>query len=238
MSTYRERREAKAERLREWAEKRETRAIAEHDRARELGSIIPFGQPILVGHHSEGRDRRYRDRIGRTYERAFENANKATAMNRRADGIERGLEQSIYSDDPDAVEALEARIAELEAERDAIKAENAAFRKAHRVELKALTAYGRDQAMPHRGYVLSNLTGNIKRNRDRLVVVRRQQTRAVEAETSGGIAVVEQSAGYVSVTFAVKPDRETIDGLKAAGFRWSQGSWWGSRDRLPEGVTS
>ncbi len=28
-----------------------------------MAQAIPFGQPILVGHHSEKRDRRYRGRI-------------------------------------------------------------------------------------------------------------------------------------------------------------------------------
>lgn len=35
-------------------------------RARDMASRIPMGQPILVGHHSENRDRRYRDRIHTT----------------------------------------------------------------------------------------------------------------------------------------------------------------------------
>lgn len=56
--TYRDRREAKADRLREWAEKREAKAAAAFDSAATLSDAIPFGQPILVGHHSEKRARR------------------------------------------------------------------------------------------------------------------------------------------------------------------------------------
>jgi hypothetical protein len=37
-----------------------------------MASIIPFGQPILGGHHSEKRDRNYRDKIHNTYGKAFE----------------------------------------------------------------------------------------------------------------------------------------------------------------------
>jgi hypothetical protein len=36
-----------------------------YDDAHRMADAIPFGQPILDGHHSEGRDRRYRDRIHR-----------------------------------------------------------------------------------------------------------------------------------------------------------------------------
>ena len=42
-----------------------------------MASAIPFGQPILVGHHSEGRDRRYRDRIHNTFGKAFATMDKA-----------------------------------------------------------------------------------------------------------------------------------------------------------------
>ena len=37
-----------------------------------MASVIPFGQPILVGHHSERRDRSYRDRIRSTEDRAVD----------------------------------------------------------------------------------------------------------------------------------------------------------------------
>lgn len=52
------------------AERAEIRAIKAQERsdglsktASEMASIIPMGQPILIGHHSEKRDRRYREKI-------------------------------------------------------------------------------------------------------------------------------------------------------------------------------
>lgn len=179
--TYRERREAKAERLDEWAAKRAAKAEAGHARAQELGSVIPFGQPILAGHHSEGRDRRYRDRVAGTMDRAFQDGAKAQDMARRADGIRGQLDRSIYSDDPGAVAALQERIAVLEAERDRVKAYNLSCRRgtpdrsllteadARDLDTVARVApyqLGKGGAFP--GYKLSNLSGNIKRNRDRL----------------------------------------------------------------------
>jgi hypothetical protein len=50
------------------------------------------------------------------------------------------------------------------------------------------------------------------------------------------VAIEEQGGGYVSVTFAEKPARNVIDALKAAGFHWRQGSWWGKADAIPEEV--
>lgn len=168
MSTYRDRREAKADRLRECADKREAKSQAAHERVDQIADMIPFGQPILVGHHSEGRARRDADRINTGMRQAIDHQNKADDFRRRADGIDSQLDRSIYSDDEDAVDRLRERIGELEAKRDQIKTANAAYRKEHKADLAELTAYGRDQIMPYPGYVLTNLSGNINRNKKRL----------------------------------------------------------------------
>lgn len=186
MSTYRERRLAKAERLREWAGKREAKADAASAEARQRADAIPFGQPILVGHHSEGRDRRYRDGISRKFEQSFEHANKAKSMASKADNIEAAAEAAIYSDDPDAIERLRERITDLEAQRDRIKRYNASCRKAaktggmgdlsilddhQRAEIATLAQVCAFQVRDGGGfpaYVTSNLSGQISRNRKRL----------------------------------------------------------------------
>ena len=99
-------------------------------------------------------------------------------MRSRADGIEGQLATSIYDDDPDAVEQLRSRIARLEAERDAAKAVNAAYRKEHKAELAAMdSAYQRNQAMPYPSYHFQNLSGNLSRQRDRLARPQEQQAR-------------------------------------------------------------
>jgi hypothetical protein len=188
--TYRQRREARAERYREWADKREAKAKTELEQAQEMSSIIPLGQPILVGHHSEKRDRNYRNRISGKYERARENADKADTFRSRADEIERQADNAIYSDDPDAIERLEERIAELEAERTRIKAFNTALRKGMPGgdALQMLTPKERqDYAVIARvapfqlgpkgelpSYKLSNLGGNINRQKKRLASLQRK----------------------------------------------------------------
>lgn len=183
--TYRERREAKVERLQEWASKREAKAEASFDRAHQIGGAIPLGQPILVGHHSERRHRRDVDRIHSAMTRGTEHQEKAESMSQKAKNIESALDRSIYSDDPDAIEQLEARIAELEAERVRIKAYNASCRKGER-DLSILAEseksdllttarvasfqLGANGEFP--SYKLSNLGGNINRNRKRLEALR------------------------------------------------------------------
>ena len=70
MNSYEEKQEARRARYEEKASRLRDEAHRLHDQAHEMASAIPFGQPILVGHHSEGRDRRYRDRIHNTFGKA------------------------------------------------------------------------------------------------------------------------------------------------------------------------
>jgi hypothetical protein len=67
------------------AEKAEKKSDQLFDKAKEMASIIPFGQPILVGHHSEKRDRNYRDRIHNTFGKAFEEQEKAEYYSGKAE---------------------------------------------------------------------------------------------------------------------------------------------------------
>lgn len=171
--TYRERREARAARRRQWADSRAGKATSALETSQAALAGIEFGQPILVGHHSQRRHQRAIERSDDAARRFIEHADMQKHHEQAASTIEAQLEHSIYSDDPDAVERLEERIAELGAKRDTIKAQNAEYRKAH-PELRAMTPYERDHAMPHRGYELTNLSGNINRQRKRLEQLRKE----------------------------------------------------------------
>lgn len=252
--TYRKRREARAERLRDRADNHEQQADADLSRAHYMADAIPFGQPILAGHHSERRDRNYRDRIDRTTGRGVDHARKADEMRSRADTIDSQLEHGIYSDDPDAIERLEERIAILEAQRQRIKAYNASCRKAaktgavgdlllldekERADVDTLARVAPYQLGPGRalpGYKLSNLGGNIKRNRDRLAELRDRAARSKASADAGGMLVEDLAGGACRLTFPDKPDRDVLTALKAAGFRWHGGAWFGKRADLPSEV--
>lgn len=175
MATYRERREARAEKRREWAASRAAKSDAAHERSHALASMIPFGQPILVGHHSEGRHRADVARIENGMRSFVDNARMADRHEQAADEIERQLATSIYDDDPDAIERLAEKIARLEAKRDRMKAENAEFRKANREALKAMGAYDRHQAMPHASYTLTNLGATIRNAKQRMERLARER---------------------------------------------------------------
>lgn len=80
----RDRAAARIERLEGRAERKGEESDAGFARAREMASHIPFGQPILVGHHSERGDRRYRARINSIEDKAMALHREAEEAGRRA----------------------------------------------------------------------------------------------------------------------------------------------------------
>lgn len=80
-----ERMEARADALKAKAERHGAEATARFDSMQRRMDAIPFGQPILVGHHSEGRHRREIDRIDRDLEAGVEAHTTAKEAARRAE---------------------------------------------------------------------------------------------------------------------------------------------------------
>lgn len=256
--TRRDRFNAKMDRRREWAGKADARSEAAIRSASAIAERIPLGQPILVGHHSERHARRDAERIRGGFQRAHEAHKLAEHHRQRADGLERALDRSIFSDDVDAVAQLEARIAERTARLERMKAINKAFRAAEgenaAAKLTALVRAGQateDEAgeavklfflcpwekAPFPPYSINNLRADITRNQKRLEEVRARQQRTEAAESSpDSVTVDDLGNGYSRVTFAEKPNREMLDALRAAGYRWGQGSWTGPSAGLPEGI--
>lgn len=254
--TRRERLERKAERRRDWAAGRTSKAqalqSATPDSLRHDWAFIT--QP---GHIPE------RARMIRRDDKAHEHRAMAVNHESKAEGIDRQLRTSIFSDDPDAMEALADKVKALEAQRATIKTINAAWRKAGKPKADDATGWAKvaelvgnaiasstitdarcNQARdfldrgPFPAYVLQNLGGNIKRCRDRIEQVKRQQQQSAEAEASGGVSVkitpLPDGKQWAVVTFAEKPERAVLQALKAAGFRWGGGSWHGRANGLPD----
>jgi hypothetical protein len=70
------------------ADRAANRASAAHGRADRIADVIPFGQPILVGHHSERRHRRDLERIDRSMRTTIEESDKAERLRDRAEAAE------------------------------------------------------------------------------------------------------------------------------------------------------
>nr|WP_202446868.1 DUF3560 domain-containing protein [Streptomyces sp. SID5468] len=75
---------ARAERFQGYAGNAADRSAAAHATARRIADGIPLGQPILLGHHSQRRAERDRDRIWSNTEKGVKEADKAEYLARRA----------------------------------------------------------------------------------------------------------------------------------------------------------
>jgi hypothetical protein len=249
---YADRLEARVERLRNRADKAAIEARSTLDHAHQLAQALPFGQPILIGHHSEGRDRRYRARIHSTYGRGFAKLEQAGIMRERAEAAEQN--RTISSDDPAAVLKLQEKIDAAEKKQAFMKQANAAIRKimkrtddpaqritelANELSINAVNAahimepdcFG-DAGFP--SYLLTNNNANIRRMKARIedlkrVAVSRTQEPTEETTTDvPGVKLVRNHEGNrIQLVFDDKPEATIRTLLKQRGFRWSpsQGAW-------------
>lgn len=237
MNSYEEKKQARIDRLRARAARLRQASDAAHSRAVDMASVIPFGQPILVGHHSEKRDRAYRGRITSTYEKSFKLADAAKAAEAKAWAAE--CNDSISGDDPEAVQKLAARIAKLEAEQQRMVATNRLIRGGL---LDALLGLGyspqeveqllKPDCFWYKGFPpfhLSNASANIRRLKQRLEQLQRRQARPARAalEFEGGKVQENRDLNRLQILFASKPDAATRAMLKRYGFRWapSEQAW-------------
>lgn len=241
--TRRERAIARLARRREWAAGRQQKATACFAQGDPYRGDVAFNtQP---GHIPE------RARVIRAQERGFEHSQMADHHAGKAAGIEAQLENTIFSDDENAVEALRAKIADQRATVEKMKAANKIIRK-FKADIPggvaALTAAGFSERtaklfepdfagrIGFPGFELTNTGANIRRMEARIVDIQQRQQRQEKAEAAPGGILIEGTGDYVRVTFPEKPERDILDALRAAGFRWGGGSWTGQRANLPAAV--
>ena len=87
--TLAERAQMKADRLDDLAQKRARDASAFHRAADELSKAFEFGQPILVGHHSERKARKTQEKMHNNMSKAVKAQNAVGYWHYKAEGVER-----------------------------------------------------------------------------------------------------------------------------------------------------
>lgn len=244
MNAYEERKQARIDRYEELAAKHEERGNALYEAGMDRLRAIPFGQPILIGHHSEKADRSYRSRACATVERGFAETAKAQHYAEKAAAAANN--RAISSDDPDAPEKLRAKIEKLEALQAGMRAANKIVHAKPKNEktdakIEQLTALGFTASRAGElfapdfcgrigfpDYALQNNNANIRRLKGRLAQV---EAAAQLREEIGEEGREEQHEGFtiredvednrIRLIFPGKPDEATRAILKARGFRWS-----------------
>ena len=257
LSEYEGKRLARVERLKTRAQRAKQEAESTIERAREMAAVIPFGEPIHVGHHSEKRDRRYRAKIHKTFDKGFAKLGEAEALQRRATAAERN--KAISSDDPDAVPKLEAKLRELEHVRSLLPRAREVLKKAKAPERarEALVSLGLDEDFVARltpgpplqrwahTTVKRNLDGEIQRVRRRIDDLRERLSKKPRAPEQIGDTRIAEEDNRVRIFFPGKPDEATRKALRSHGFVWapsagawqrksSEGAWYWARTILRE----
>ena len=234
MNSYEAKQEARRQRYLDRAANAEKEFEATHERAHQMAQTIPFGQPILVGHHSEKRDRNFRNKIHDTFGKAFAALDKAKHYEDKAASVGRG---GISSDDPDAIKKLRAELANAENSHAKMKAANVAIRKnaTQEARLAALVEIGFSETdakelivpncMGHVGfasYSLSNSNANMTRIKKRIAELERTANRQTKEEEAEGYTYREDTEeNRVMFIFDGKPDEDVRQILKSHGFKWS-----------------
>lgn len=260
MTTRRERLERKLEKREEWAQSARTQATENFNRSENVLAGIPMGQPILIDHYSARSHINALKKSEAAMEKSYEATKRAEEHERKAEGLARQLETSIFSDDADAIEKLEAKIKNLEQLQEEMKTANRIMRNVRTsdeqkaAELKKLGLSDDSikslleppmfsyQQRGFPAYALTNNNANIRRLKERIEDIKRRQERQQAAAESPNGVKLETFKGqwseteYCRVIFAEKPDYSIIKDLKANGFYWQAGCWHGEVEKLPESV--
>lgn len=206
MNSYEQKQQQRKERYEARAEAARVRSDDLYERGSKALSAIPFGQPILVGHHSERRDKNYRAKHRRLLDKSFEESNKTDYYAQKAESVGTG---GISSDNPDAIRKLKEKLCKLTKSHEAIKAEN-----------KKRAKVGKER-LPR--FMLANSSANIRRIKQRIQQLEARDKMEVREDVIGnGWRLTEDRAdNRIRFIFNGKPCAETRSILKSRGFRWS-----------------
>ena len=220
---YEERKMNRIEKYNELAEKNTEKAKQLYKQAGDMASAIPFGQPILVGHHSENRDRNYRKKIHNKFEKAFETQDKAKYYEQKAESVENNT--AISSDDPEAVAKLEKQLESLVANHEFMKAANVCFRKKDKasfLQLKGASEALWNEIMNNEWSNKFNLAlnnANIKRVKERIAELKKLSALKTTEVIIKGVTLVQNAeANRVQIIFPERIPNDMYKALRKKGF--------------------
>lgn len=237
MNHYESKQEERRERYLERAEKAEREAEQRDKARRQISDMIPMGQPILVGHHSEKRHRTDIKRMDNHMQKAHEASEKAEHYRNKAAGIGRA---GISSDDPEAVQKLKEKLAKLQRYQEEMKTMNKivkAKKLSDEEKVQRLQAgHNLDLGNAHKllqpdfcgrigfpSYALQNNNGNMRRIKERIEQLGKVATMESSEQKIGEFQIVQNVEENRTQVFTDgKPPAEVRQALKSRGFRFSR----------------
>ncbi len=240
-SDFEERRANRLERFQDLSHKNANESTARFNTAHKMGEMIPMGQPILVGHHSEKGHRSHLNKIDNNMRKSIEASSKAGYYADKAKHIEK--DTTIYSDDPEAIVKLKEKVAALEKRQKIMKDANKIIKskrpEAEKVEELQSLGMSEKSAIQimepdycnrigFASYSLTNNNANINRNKKRLVQLQKLESDETTEWEINGVKVIDSvEDNRLQLYFDGKPSDAVRADLKSNGFRWSpyNGCW-------------
>lgn len=235
MNNYEAKQERRRQRYAELADKAEQESKQRYNSFRKIADGIPMGQPILVGHHSERHHRADIKRMDNNMRKSVEASKRAEYYRGKAAGVGSA---GISSDDPEAADKLQEKLAKAEKVQELYKAINKMIRKppfgkptpekiAELVKLGLTELNAAEVFKPDfcgrigiPDYRLKNNNANIRRMRQRVAQLSAvADHQEVEQEHEG--VTYREADNRVQLLFPGKPPVEVRALLKSWGFRWS-----------------
>lgn len=220
-----ERREARVLRLRAGAAAARSEVASAHTYVRRMGEVMN-GQPILVGHHSEKRHRRDIGRVDAAMRKACRADRDAKRLEQAAAAAERNT--AIRADEPEAITRLREKLAELERQRETIKATNTACRRGDAAAIAVVRERCRHTADdPARGfprYLLTNLGAEIRRVQQRIDALVAERTAPARTTVELGEWSLRENVETNRAELRNTTRRSTKDEyrqIRSNGFVWS-----------------
>ncbi len=206
MNAYEAKQEARRERYLEIAEKKRTESEEVYEATKKRADLIPFGQPILIGHHSQRRAERDAERIRNGMIKSIKLSETADYYEHRAEN----MSNSISSDDPDAIIKLKTKLEELEKRQEFMKKENLEARK-------------KKEEKPHPTWQLSNNSNNMRTVKQRIEQLEKSRNMEVREDMRGNGWTLheDKEQNRIQFLFEAIPGEEIRKTLKSRGFRWS-----------------
>lgn len=230
MNAYEAKLEAKRARLERASDRATEASTTAYNASRAATEGIPFGQPILVGHHSEGRHRSALRKSDNAMRRACEATDRAKELARRADAVGTG---GISSDDPDAIAKLADKRTDLEIRRDQMKQANAYYKThgtldgcdlpANVIEDGKLTLrFQGYYQRPFPPYAISGIGARIRDAAKRAEMITHNAAMpASEEDVNGATITADPDDNRVLLAFPARLSKEHYQLVRRYGFVWS-----------------
>jgi len=198
---YEERRQARIDRMNSASSRLASEATAASMHSHDLLKDIPLGQPNIHGALTG-----LMNKAHRAADRAVTSREKSNYYAEKAEAAESN--RAISSDDPAAIEKLQVKLTELEAERDRVKAANREAKKTG--------------GKKSEWYVLPYLSRDIKAVKERIAKLQAVDEMPAELiEFDSGEIESDPITNRVIIRYDERQPQEVIDSLKRFGFHWS-----------------